>query len=102
MIKNMNQEPSHEANIWLQAFRHKIINLLLGSVTILGTFGLLINIYQEWRSGIGSITYISAYYLAAYIVVLKTVAMLSETRSKKRFSFKIEPNKRPNSGTAIT
>jgi len=70
MIKNMNQEPSHEANIWLQAFRHKIINLLLGSVTILGTFGLLINIYQEWRSGIGSITYISAYYLAAYIVVL--------------------------------
>jgi len=66
----MNQGSSHAATMWLQAFRHKTINLLLGSVSILGTLGLLINFFQEWRLGVRSISYISTYYLGAYILVL--------------------------------
>jgi len=66
----MNQDPSLEASVWLQAFRHKAINLLLGSVSVLGTLGLIFSIYQEWRQGIGPLSFISLYYLGAYITVL--------------------------------
>ena len=56
--------------MWLSAYRHKTINLLLGIVSILGTFGVIISIYQELSSWAGSISYISAYYLGGYILVL--------------------------------
>jgi hypothetical protein len=66
----MGQDPSYQADMWLQRFRHKIINLLLGSVSVLGALGILINMYQELQSGSRTISFISTYYLGAYIGVL--------------------------------
>ena len=47
----MSQDAPLEASIWLEAFRHKTINLLLGSVSVLGTLGLMFNFYQAWLHG---------------------------------------------------
>ncbi len=66
----MSQDPPLEASVWLEAFRHKTINLLLGSVSVLGLLGLMFSFYQAWLGGEGGISYILAYYLGAYFLVL--------------------------------
>ena len=66
----MNQDTPIEAATWLRAFRHRIINLLLGSVCALGTLGLLLSFYRVWRDGTGRISFTLAYYIGAYVLAL--------------------------------
>ncbi len=61
--------------IWLYAFRHRIINLLLISVVVLGTFGILLTIndyirLEKAHASMGKIVFLLAYYAAAYGLAL--------------------------------
>ena len=66
----MSQQHIGDTMDWLRVFRHRIINLLLGGVVILGAIGLIFSIVQEIRAGIGQISYILGTYIAAYLVCL--------------------------------
>lgn len=66
----MSQEIPREASNWLRAFRHKIINLLLGSIALLGGIGILISFYRTFLVGTGKISFNLAYYLGAYGLIL--------------------------------
>lgn len=66
----MSQEIPREASNWLRAFRHKIINLLLGSIALLGGVGLIISFYRAFIIGTGRISFNLAYYLGAYGLII--------------------------------
>jgi len=66
----MNIETPLEANNWLQASRHRMINMLLGSVVLLGTLGIIVAVYRVWQTGFERISFTLAYYLGAYGLVL--------------------------------
>ncbi|MBN2549361.1 MAG: GHKL domain-containing protein [Anaerolineales bacterium] len=64
----MNRRTSMDETIWLRGFRRRILNLLLFSVVILGTAGLVISIFQHIRLGRASLQLV--YYSCGYVFAL--------------------------------
>ncbi len=65
----MSQEAPVDVMVWLRAFRYRTINLLLGSVALLGTAGLLYMLAYRFGHGVG-LSFALIVYLLSYLLVL--------------------------------
>ena len=65
----MSQETPIDFMVWLRAFRHRSINLLLGSVAVLGTAGILYIVLYRIPTEV-RLTPSRAIYLLSYLVVV--------------------------------
>ena len=75
--RRMSHSPLTSTTIWLQAFRHRIINLLLGTTTILGTIGMVYLIRpfipEGGKFSVTLITYLISYTLLILLLIFRQI-----------------------------
>ena len=64
----MSQQTQVDSKVWLQELRHRTLNILLGSIVVVGTVGVLFSLWNALVEGGPSTTLPG--YLAGYGVAL--------------------------------